>query len=124
LLASCQSANPTSWSEIALCACLARLSVSTITEAHAVRVVGGRVEGPDAFRIVFTTPYVDVKVGVRGSTSSPLDPGIFPYPLGTGAVQDPAAYGKNLADFAIGEPFGMDSVSPTPDNEGIHWLVV
>jgi hypothetical protein len=123
-LRRCELGPKATWADRALCACLERLAVSTVTDAGSVKVLEARVETPDDFRIIFETPYLSVRAGLHGSRLKPLDPGVFPYPLGDGPVQDPTAYGKNVADFAIGEPFDRESLTPSPDSNGIFWYVL
>jgi hypothetical protein len=112
LLSKLQSEASAAWSTTALTACLEQLRTSNITEAGQVAVLDGWVDGPDAFCVVYQSPYEDGEVGIRRtaddapSGSNKYRPGEMTkgYDMGSAKLPDPVAFGWNVADFDIGEP--------------------
>jgi hypothetical protein len=123
LLDSCTASPPESWSGRALCACIGHLATSTATEARSVYIEAATTIDENTFQMLFRTPYVEGLVGVRLSRSTKLDRDLFPYPMEGEITPDPAGFGRNVADFAVGEPFGAESLDPSPDSNGVYWML-
>jgi hypothetical protein len=107
-----QSEASGNWSKTALIACLEQLRTSNVTEAGQVSVLDAWVDGPDAFCVVYQSPYADEEVGIRrtaddaSSRNQKYRPGEVTdgYDMGSAEMPDPVAFGWNVADFDIGEP--------------------
>lgn len=107
---------PTDWSGTALTACLEHLRTSDVTEAWQIAVQDAWKEGPDAFCVVYQSPYADGQVAVRrtvddasrgrGRGDQKSRPGdmTVAYDMGSADLPDPVMFGWNVADFDIGEP--------------------
>jgi hypothetical protein len=112
LLSQLPSEAGADWSRTALIACLEQLRTSNITEAGQVAVLDAWVDGPDAFCVVYQTPYANGEVGIRrsvddaSSNNRKYRPGEMTdgYDMGSAEIPDPVAFGWNVADFDIGEP--------------------
>ncbi|UGT44039.1 hypothetical protein LTV02_11920 [Nocardia yamanashiensis] len=95
---------------------------STVTEAARIAVEDAWVEDEWTFAVVYRSPYFDGLIGLRCSTydprsntfSSMYDPQLT-------AAPDPRRYGRDVADFDIGEPLGTVAGSLRSDDRGIHW---
>ena len=100
------------WAEAALAACLEHLSVSCVTEGRTVRVLDSWLEGAEAFCVVYRYPYFDGLLGIRCT---------FDEDMYGDEPSDPEEYGRDVADFSIGEPLGTVAQHLRPDKEGVHW---
>jgi hypothetical protein len=131
LLSQLQPGANTDWSSAALFACLEQLLTSTVTEADRVAVLDAWPDGPDAFCVVYQTPYADGNLGIRRTTDDAPDdapqrrkkyrPGDMTvgYDLGAAELPDPVMFGWMVADFDIGEP-GSGPLRQDPVS-GISW---
>ncbi|MFE3195397.1 hypothetical protein ACFXHA_40790 [Nocardia sp. NPDC059240] len=110
------------WAEQAVSACLRRLMSSTITEAAVIAVEDAWVEDEWTFVVVYRSPYFDGVLGLRRSTYDPRDntfSTMFDPELT--AAPDPKRYGRDVADFDIGEPLGTVVGNLRVDDRSIHW---
>ena len=129
LLPQLQSEARTEWSRAALIACLEQLQTSNVTEAGQVAVLDAWVDGPDAFCVVYQTPYETGGVGIRrtvddaaSSRNQKYRPGQMTegYDMGNAKIPDPVAFGWNVADFDIGDP-GTDGPLRHDEDSGTSW---
>lgn len=119
------------WSDRALEACLAHLLVSTVTLARTVRLLDSWTDGPDAICIVYhppsSSPASSVPVGLRRRWHDAVQPGewrlgnLMAWGYDVGPDVDPVAFGRNVADFDLGEPLGMMVRALRYDEQGIGW---
>lgn len=115
------------WSDRALEACLSHLSTSTVTAARSVRVVQSWTDGPDAICVLYRRPELDVTVGLRRRWHDAVQPGewrlgnLMAWGYDVGPDVDPLAFGRNVADFDLGEPLGMIARALRHDDEGVGW---
>jgi hypothetical protein len=65
LLTQLQSEASADWSSTALTACLEQLRTSNVTEAGQMAILDAWVDGPDAFCVVYQSPYEAGEVGIR-----------------------------------------------------------
>ncbi len=100
------------WAESTLAACLQRLSTSSLSEAWGVGVVDAWTDGPDAFCVVYRYMTVAKTLGIRMTRSGP-------HPAAETA--DAERFGREVADFDIGEPLGTVAKSLRLDGNGIDW---
>ena len=128
LLSRLQATASADWSRTALIACLEQLRTSNVTEAGQVAVLDAWVDGPDAFCVVYQSPYEDGEVGIRRTVddASPRNqknrPGEMTesYDMGSAEIPDPVAFGWNVADFDIGDP-GTDGPLRHDEDSGTSW---
>ena len=129
LLSQLQSEARADWSRTALIACLEQLRTSNVTEAGQVAVLDGWVDGPDAFCVVYRSPYEAGEVGIRRSVDDAASshnqkyrPGEMTegYDMGSAEIPDPVAFGWNVADFDIGDP-GTDEPLRHDEDGGTSW---
>lgn len=129
LLSQLQSEARADWSRTALIACLEQLRISTFAEAGQVAVMDAWVDGPDAFCVVYQSPYEVGEVGIRrnaGDTVSSRRPRYRPgamteyHDMGSAHTPDPVAFGWNVADLDIGDP-GTDGPLRHDEDSGITW---
>ncbi len=134
LLTTFGPATEEPWSQAALRACLEHLLVSTVTEAADVAVDDAWLDGPSAFCVVYRVPFFEGLAGLRRDASDARpaiederrDAGMMTsgYDMADqavldGQVPDPVGFGRNVADFDIGEPHDLPEGGP--DGRGIHW---
>lgn len=100
------------WAELALAACLRRLSTSSLSEAWGVGVADAWTDGPDAFCVVYRYMTVAKTLGIRMTKSGP-------HPAAE--TEDAERFGREVADFDIGEPLGTVANNLRPDRNGIDW---
>lgn len=101
------------WAKAALEACLLHLPVSRVTESRTVQVLDSWTEGERAFCVVYQYPYF--KDGVLGIRCT------FDTDMYGDEPSDPEQFGRDVADFDIGEPLGTVANSLRSDLNGIHW---
>ncbi|MBF6134218.1 hypothetical protein IU501_14575 [Nocardia otitidiscaviarum] len=95
---------------------------STVTEAWRIAVIDAWVEDEWTFVVVYRSPYFDGPLALRSSTydahtnafSSMSSPRLADAP-------DPVQFGRDVADFDIGEPLGAMRENLRVDGDGIHW---
>jgi hypothetical protein len=113
LLTQLQSEASADWSRTALIACLEQLRTSNVTEAGQIAILDAWVDGSFAFCVVYQSPYEAGEVGIRrtvddaaSSHNQKYRPGDMTdgYDMGSAENPDPVAFGRNVADFDIGEP--------------------
>ncbi|MEU7140893.1 hypothetical protein ABZ942_15685 [Nocardia sp. NPDC046473] len=110
------------WADQALSACLRQLMISTVTEASRIAVEDAWVEDVWTFVVVYRSPYFDGLLGLRRSTYDPRDDTFASmYSPQLTAAPDSKRYGRDVADFDIGEPLGTVVVNLRADDHGIHW---
>lgn len=107
------------WSGVALLSCLRWLCTSTLTEAPEVQVDGAWTDGSDAFCVVYRVPYGPPRgVGFRCHRADGN-------PIGTidsdGDDSEPVEFGRQVADFEIGEPLGSRVTRLRRDEHGVGW---
>jgi hypothetical protein len=100
------------WGEAALRACRDHLGVSHMTEAHTVQVLDAWTEDGVAFCVIYQYPYFDGVLGIRRT----FDENMY----GDDAT-DPDEFGRDVADFDIGEPLGTVVERLRVDAAGVHW---
>lgn len=100
------------WAEAALAACLQHLPVSRVTEGRTVQVLDAWTEAGVAFCVVYRYPYFDGALGLRRT---------FETDMYGEEPNDPDQYGRDVADFDIGEPLGTVAKSLKLDESGVHW---
>ncbi|WP_459960517.1 hypothetical protein [Nocardia sp. IFM 10818] len=96
--------------------------ISTVTEASRIAVEDAWVEDEWTFVVVYRSPYFAGLLALRSSTYNPRD-NMFSsmYSPRLTAEPDPTSYGRDVADFDIGEPLGTARDSLRVDDRGIHW---
>lgn len=100
------------WSGVALRACLRRLATSDLTESWGVGVLDAWTDGPAAFCVVYRWQDAEQTLGIRMTKSgSPKEE----------EPEDAERFGRGVADFDIGEPLGTVKASLQPDVNGVHW---
>ena len=100
------------WVEAALSACLSHLPESRVTEGRTVQVLDAWTEDGVAFCVVYRYPYFDGVLGIRCTVDQDM--------VGD-TPTDPAEFGREVADFSIGEPLGTVAKYLRPDASGVHW---
>ncbi|MDJ0360647.1 hypothetical protein [Rhodococcus sp. H29-C3] len=100
------------WSEFALAACLRRLSTSSLSEAWGVGVADAWTDGPDAFCVVYRYMTVAKILEIRMTQSGPPP---------AAETADAERFGREVADFDIGEPLGTVAHNLRQDKNGIYW---
>ena len=125
----------TAWSDRALLSCLDCLATSTVTEAHEVQVVDAWADGPMSFCVLYRNPYSEAIIGLRRDAADAREALAGPWIPGrsmttgydmddeavsSGDLPAPTAFGRNVADFDIGEPHGP-SDEFLLDEDGIAW---
>ena len=129
LLSQLQSEARADWSRTALVACLEQLRTSNVTEAGQVAVLDAWVDGPDAFCVVYQSPYEAGEFGIRrtvddaaSSRNQKHRPGEMTeyYDMGNAEIPDPVAFGWNVADLDIGDP-GTDGPLRHDEDSGTSW---
>jgi hypothetical protein len=100
------------WAQAALFACVTHLP-SSATEGASVEVLAAWVEGGGALCLVYQYPYYMGVLGLRRA----IDTDMYGEP-----VSDPESFGRDVADFQIGEPLGTAADWLRPDDHGVHWL--
>jgi hypothetical protein len=117
------------WSSSALRSCLDHLGTSRVTEAQLVAVERSWTDGPDAFCVVYRPPYDGQRrVGLRRSRSDCAEASSYRLgdfvsgrDLGDPLDPDPVAFGRDVADFDLGEPMGAVVNILRIDSDGIGW---
>jgi hypothetical protein len=99
------------WAQAALFACVTHLP-ATCTEGRSIEVLAAWVEGGDAFSVVYQCRYHDGVLGLRRT----IDTDMYGEP-----VSDPESFGRDIADFDIGEPMGTIADRLRPDDHGVSW---
>ncbi|MFI7003154.1 hypothetical protein [Nocardia sp. NPDC050175] len=95
---------------------------STTTEAWRIAVDDAWVEDEWTFVVVYRSPYFDGRLGLRRSVYNPRDNTFSSmYSPQLTAAPDPGGYGRNVADFDIGEPLGTVRHNLRVDDNSIHW---
>jgi hypothetical protein len=108
-----------------------QLRTSDLTGAGQVIVLDAWVDGQDAFCVVYHRPYDDPReIGIRRTVDDAAPsrnqkkyrPGQMTeyHDMGSTEIPDPVAFGRNVADFDIGEP-GTDGPLRHDDNTGTSW---
>lgn len=100
------------WGEAALAACLERLNSSRVTQAWTVQVLDSWTEAGVAFCVVYRYPYFEGVLGIRRTFDEDVN--------GDRAV-DPGQFGRDVADYDIGEPLGTVADRLRLDESGIAW---
>jgi hypothetical protein len=131
LLSQMQSEARADWSRTALIACLEQLRTSNVTDAGQVAVLDAWVDGPDAFCVVYQSPYKDGEVGIRRtvddawSRNQKCRPAEMTegYDMGSADIPEPVVFGWNVADFDVGDP-GTDGpvTKPVEPVGGGRWV--
>ncbi|WP_433662337.1 hypothetical protein ACQPW1_09370 [Nocardia sp. CA-128927] len=110
------------WSEIAVSACLQWLMTSNATDARLITVEDARVEDEWTFVVVYRSQYFDGRLALRSSTYNPRDNTFSSmYSPELTSAPDPVRYGRDVADFDIGEPLGTVADRLRIDENGIQW---
>jgi hypothetical protein len=129
LLSQLQSEARADWSRTALIACLEQLRTSSFAEADQVAVMDAWLDGPDAFCVVYQSPYQAGEVGIRRTVddaASPRNQKYRPrdrtkyYDMGSAETPDPVAFGWNVADLDIGDP-GTEGPLRHDKESGTTW---
>jgi hypothetical protein len=101
------------WAQAALFACVTWLP-SSCTEGRSVEVLAAWVEGGDALCIVYQYPYYQGVLGLRAAIDTDMH--MYGEP-----VSDPESFGRDIADFQIGEPLGTVVDRLRLDDNGVSW---
>lgn len=104
--------KPPAWAQDALEACLQHLPESGLTETRTVEVLDSWTEDNAAFCVVYRYPYFRGVLGIRCT----FDTDMYGAPP-TDAVQ----FGRDIADFEIGEPLGSVVERLRPDSADVYW---
>jgi hypothetical protein len=99
------------WSYAALFACVTHLQTS-LTEGRSVEVLAAWVDDGGALCVVYQYPYYMGVLGLRRA----VDTDMYGEP-----VSDPESFGRDVADFDIGEPLGSTADWVRPDHQGVSW---
>jgi hypothetical protein len=100
------------WAHAALFACVTRLP-SSLTEGKSVEVLAAWLEGAAALCVVYQYPYYEGVLGRRQAFATDM----YGEPL-----SDPESYGRDVADYQIGEPLGTAVGWLRVDDHGVRWL--
>jgi hypothetical protein len=129
LLSELQSEARADWSRTALIACLEHLRTSRFAEAGQVAVLDAWVDGPDAFCVVYQSPYQAGDVGIRRTADDAASPRNQKYrprertrycDMGSAEIPDPVAFGWTVADLDIGDP-GTEGPLRHDKESGTTW---
>jgi hypothetical protein len=106
-----EPAGSAEWSHAALFACVTHLQTS-LTEGRSVEVLAAWVDDGGALCVVYQYPYYMGVLGLRRA----VDTDMYGEP-----VSDPESFGRDVADFDIGEPLGSTADWVRPDHQGVSW---
>lgn len=101
------------WLHAALYATVAGLSHGC-TEGDKVEVFAAWIDDADHLCFVYQYPYFDGVLGYR--CNDDLEEDVY-----GDALEDPGAFGQEVADFSIGEPLGSVVERLRTDSLGVHW---
>jgi hypothetical protein len=108
---------------------LEQLRTSSFAESGQVAVLDAWVDGPDAFCVVYQSPYEAGQVGIRRTADDAASarhqryrPGAMTeyHDMGNADTPDPVAFGQNVADLDIGDP-GTDGPLRHDEDSGTAW---
>ncbi|WP_378741087.1 hypothetical protein [Nocardia brasiliensis] len=95
---------------------------SNTTEAWRIVVEDAWVEDEWTFAVVYRSPYFDGRLALRRSSYNPRDNTFYSmYASQLPAAPDPKRYGRDVADFDIGEPPGTVLDHLRVDDHDLHW---
>lgn len=117
LITELQAVRDPSWGALALLACLTRLRDGGPTSADHVAVQDAWAT-EDEFRVVYDSPW-GPRVGIvrhRFTTVDRLDAS-----ASSPAGPTPEEFGREVADFNIGEPLGSYAFALHYDDDGLGW---
>jgi hypothetical protein len=107
----CVEPGSVEWAYAALLACVTHLPTSA-TEGRSVEVLAAWVDDGCALCLVYQYPYYEGVLGLR----SGIDTDMYGEP-----ASDPESFGRDVADFDIGEPLGTTADWLRADHHGVSW---
>ncbi|QIS11171.1 hypothetical protein [Nocardia arthritidis] len=95
---------------------------STATEGWRIAVEDAWIEDEWTFVVVYRSPYFDGRLALRRSTYDPADDTFASmYSPRLPTAPNPVDYGRDVADYDIGEPLGSVRDHLRVDDNGMHW---